>query len=331
MTESRKVVKVFLASPGDLADERKAAKAVVDEFNAQFADEFGYQVELVGWEDTVSVYGRPQAIINRELERCEFFVGLMWKKWGTSPDTTGTYSSGFEEEFETTVQRRSLEGRPEISLLFKEIDPEFLRDPGEDLKRVLAFKEKLITNKTILFESFVDIRELEKKFRRCITTYILELRNREAEAISAQNQAPNNLAEKQPADEESSIVPETPLSTEGVIFLREFTSKTARDAGKNLISAAEVARFRLLANIVGVGGMMGDHSACMTQTYFIPKVKILSLGVMNLLDFLPVGLNITRRRTHHFGDGLQKLQGLLPQFSQFILSSAPLLNARWGQ
>lgn len=96
MTDSRKIVKVFLASPGDLADERRAVNAVVNELNAEYAEAFRYQVELVGWEDTVSVYGRPQAIINRELERCELFVGLMWKKWGTPPDTTGSYSSGFE-------------------------------------------------------------------------------------------------------------------------------------------------------------------------------------------------------------------------------------------
>ena len=159
MADSRKIVKVFLASPGDLPDERRAAKSVVDEDNSLTADEFGYQVELVGWEDTVSVYGRPQATINRDLERCELFIGLMWKKWGTPPDVSGSYSSGFEEEFETSVQRRLSDGRPEISLLFKEIDPAFLVDPGEDLKKVLAFKERLVAEKRILFEGFADIRD----------------------------------------------------------------------------------------------------------------------------------------------------------------------------
>src|ERR1700733_9305480 len=121
MAESRKLIKVFLASPGDVVEERRLAKTVVDEVNQLLGDEFGCQVELVGWEDTVSVFGRPQATINRELERCDLFVGLMWKKWGTPPDTTGCHTSGFEEEFETTVARRSKHGRPEISLLLKDI------------------------------------------------------------------------------------------------------------------------------------------------------------------------------------------------------------------
>jgi hypothetical protein len=46
MGDSRKIIKVFLASPGDLQDERRAAKAVVEEFNKLWADNLGYHVEL---------------------------------------------------------------------------------------------------------------------------------------------------------------------------------------------------------------------------------------------------------------------------------------------
>jgi len=80
MAETRKLVRVFIASPSDLRDERVIAKSVVDEFNNIWADTLGYQVELVGWEDAVSVFGRPQSVINKDLERCELFVGLLWKR-----------------------------------------------------------------------------------------------------------------------------------------------------------------------------------------------------------------------------------------------------------
>src|ERR1700722_8336434 len=117
MVDTRKVLKIFLASPSDLPEERRAVdqitgadpiraagylpqvvaglyniglprsqfcggslrqghddalhdasvfsqpKGVVDEINGQFANALGYHVELVGWEDTISGYGRPQAII----------------------------------------------------------------------------------------------------------------------------------------------------------------------------------------------------------------------------------------------------------------------------
>jgi len=51
----RKIIKVFLGSPGDLEAERKAAKAIVDEENANHANLLNYHIELVGWEDTVSL------------------------------------------------------------------------------------------------------------------------------------------------------------------------------------------------------------------------------------------------------------------------------------
>ena len=295
MADNRKIVKVFLASSGDLPEERKAAKWVVDEYNSLTADESGYQVELVGWEDTVSVYGRPQAIINRDLERCELFLGLMWKKWGTPPDTSGRYSSGFEEEFETSVQRRLRDGRPEISLLFKQIDPEFLADPGEDLKKVLAFKERLIAEKQILFEGFADLREFEMKIRRCIFDYVRQLRTRDIGEVSVKNQAPTTGGEKQQAAETSSSPPETPLSIEGAKFLRELISKTERSSAGEAISAVEIARFRLLANLVGKQGnddrSLGVHDANLIFSEggmftfgYLEQIGLISTGLRHYSD-----------------------------------------------
>src|SRR5258708_11069174 len=137
MADTRRVVKIFLASPGDLTAERKAAKFAVDEFNSLWADVSGYQVELIGWEDTVSVFARPQATINLELDRCEYFVGLVWKHWGTPPDKLGLYTSGFEEEFKRSVERRKKEQLPEISLYFKEIESQFPVDQGAQLQKGL--------------------------------------------------------------------------------------------------------------------------------------------------------------------------------------------------
>ena len=135
MASTRNIVKVFLASPGGLKEERLAAKSVVDEFNKLWADFLGYQIQLVGWEDTVSRVGRPQNVINRDLEQCEYFIGIMGTRWGTPPEESGPYTSGFEEEFRTSISRREETGRPEISLLFKNIDQDLLDDPGDELKK----------------------------------------------------------------------------------------------------------------------------------------------------------------------------------------------------
>lgn len=319
MADTRKIVKVFLASPGDLTEERRAAKLAVDDLNEMIADEFGYQVELVGWEDTVSVYGRPQATINLELGRCELFIGLMWKKWGTPPDVSGPYTSGFEEEFETSVQRHVAEGRPEISLLFKEVDAEFLSDPGEDLKKVLAFKDKLIAEKKILFSSFSDIREFETKVRQCIWKYVAQLRAQNIKEASVKNQAPATGGERPQTAETANSQAETPLSVQGAKFLRDFISKTERNAEEDPISAVEVARFRLLAALVGVEGndnrLLGVHDA---NLIFAEGDKF-SLGYEELLGLVAAGLRNYSNENTPLWRWFSEIDGfnakLLPQYS----------------
>jgi hypothetical protein len=251
MTDTRKILKIFLASPGDLADERRAAKLVVDEINGQFANALGYHVELVGWEDTISGFGRPQSIINGELEQCEFFIGLMWRHWGTPPAHSGPYTSGFEEEFRRSVDRRREQGRPEISMFFKDISAEFLQDPGDGLKKVLAFRQKLIDGKSIYFEKFTDIRELESKIRRCVSSYVIKLQQKEAAELSDQSQTQPTDSGSRQIMETTGSSPETPFSKEGAQFLRELISKTERHSEEEPIEAVEVARFRLLAGVVG--------------------------------------------------------------------------------
>jgi hypothetical protein len=182
MANDRKVVQIFLASPGDLQDERQAAKAAVDAFNKRWADWLGIQVELVGWEDTFKRFGRPQEQINLDLDRCEAFIGMMWRKWGSPPGDQ--YTSGFEEEFERATKNRKSSGRPEMTLFFKKIDAEFLKDQGPDLKRVLSFRERIISERLILFEEFGTLREFEEKLTSWITNYVQSLKKLEATAAS---------------------------------------------------------------------------------------------------------------------------------------------------
>ena len=265
MPDTRKIVKVFLASPSDLQEERHAAKSVVDEFNNNWADHLGYQVELVGWEDTVSVYGRPQATINRDLEQCEYFIGMMWKRWGTPPDDSGRFTSGFEEEFQTSVSNRQERGSPEISLFFKNIGADLLSDPGDELKKVLAFREKITTEKKILFATFDNIEEFQKKIHRCITLYVQKQQSEESRERAEESQARSSEDSLPQSQSETTSTSETPLSVKGTEFLRDLISKIERDAEGELIATADVARFRLLACMIENQGndkqSLGAHDA----------------------------------------------------------------------
>jgi hypothetical protein len=287
MSDTRKIIKVFLASPGDLPEERRAAKAAVDEINKLWSDTLGYQVDLIGWEDTVSRFGRPQALINQELDRCELFIGMMWKKWGTPPTLSGPFTSGFEEEFELSVRKRRKEGKPEISLLFKEVEADRLNDPGDELKKVLSFKDKIIAEKEILFETFKDPAQLESKIRACVTKYLQNLLVEEANKASGASQVqPPSQPDSEGPDKEA----RNPLSKEGAQFLRDFVAKTERDPEEEPIQAVEVARVRLLANIIAKSGNdeegVGVHDA---NILFDHRLQ-LALSLREMTGLFRVGL-----------------------------------------
>ena len=74
-TQQINVLRVFLASPSDLEDERKMTKKMVDRLNRTIRDT-GWTVELLGWEDRLPGYGRPQAQINEDVDACDLFLGL---------------------------------------------------------------------------------------------------------------------------------------------------------------------------------------------------------------------------------------------------------------
>ena len=190
MSSTQEILYAFLASPGDLQDEREAVRDAVDEFNDSWADESGYQIKLLGWEGTAPGFGRPQELINEDVERCDLFLGLMWKRWGTPPDKDGKFTSGFHEEFTQSIARREHSGSPEIALFFKEISDEFMQDPGDDLKKVLEFRETIIAERKILFKKFSTTSDLEKLVRKLLATHV----NR----IKAENPAskPEEVTEK---------------------------------------------------------------------------------------------------------------------------------------
>jgi hypothetical protein len=261
MAGVRRFVKVFLASPSDLSEERKVAKVIVDDFNGQLADALGYQVELVGWEDTLLGVGRPQAIINRDLDGCDLFVGMLWKRWGTPPGTE-PYTSGFEEEFKRSMTRNAKEGRPEINLLLKDLDAAALADPGDHLKKVIAFKEQVFAEKKLLAGTFSDVRDFEGKFRKCIQGYVIAIANKDKASESEKDQTPAAESQTIQANEPG---PTTPLSVEGARFLRAFLSTAEKATDESPLVADDVARVRLLSIIAAVHGndqqSLGSHDA----------------------------------------------------------------------
>jgi HEAT repeat protein len=185
MHESRHILNVFLASPNDVGAERMAAEEVVQSINGVIGRQLGWHIELHKWEDSTPGFGRPQGIINEMVDSCRLFIGLLWKHWG---QPSGTYSSGFEEEFERAKTRRKESGEPEIWLVFKSLDPDELDDAGPQLTKVLEFRQSQVTLREVLFHEVRSTEDWKTRLDKWLLEYVLRL------AQAAQIQRPSSTA-----------------------------------------------------------------------------------------------------------------------------------------
>ncbi|MBI4233219.1 MAG: tetratricopeptide repeat protein, partial [Chloroflexi bacterium] len=85
------------------------------------------------------------------METSDLFICLFYRRWGFPTDE---YSSGTEEEFETALQSKKQSGRPEIWLFFRNVEQQFLVDPGEQLKKVLDFKDHIEQKRELLYQRY---------------------------------------------------------------------------------------------------------------------------------------------------------------------------------
>lgn len=174
---SIRTIRVFIASPGDLAVERRAFKEVIDELNSGFGDGARVRFESLGWEDTLATTGRrSQGIINIEIDRCDVFVLAMHRRWGQEAPDAIPYSSYTEEEFHRAYDRwkkpkRRKERAPEIFVFFKHIDPTSMADAGPQLEKVLAFRRQLEESREVLYRGFADETEFRYEIDRHLRAF----------------------------------------------------------------------------------------------------------------------------------------------------------------
>ncbi len=150
-------IRVFIASPNDLGPERQRFKETVDDLNKGFADGAGVSFVPMGWEDTLAAFGtRTQSVINQDIDACDVFILVLNRRWGQeAPDSN--YSSYTEEEFHRAMQRFESTGNPTIFVFFKRVDQESEADPGEQLKKVMAFRQTLEDTRKVLYRYFDDM------------------------------------------------------------------------------------------------------------------------------------------------------------------------------
>ncbi len=162
--------RVFIGSPGGLDEERICFQSKLVKYSALNAEHRGVLFHPVGWEDTTSGVGRPQALINEDLKQCDYAVFVLHDRWG-SP-TGGGYTSGTEEEWALAEELYKANTIRNIALFFKRVDQRQIKDPGKQLKAVLSFKKWIEDRKQYLFKHYETIEQFAEALEAHLSRWL---------------------------------------------------------------------------------------------------------------------------------------------------------------
>ncbi len=149
-----KKIRVFVASPCDVSQERQALAKLVADINQTVEAVAPSQrvfLELVRWEThSTPSAGRPQGVINEQVGAYDIFVGIMWRRFGTPTEKAG---SGTEEEFDRAYEQWQRSGKPRIMFYFCQALAPPPQDKAEvdQLAQLVSFRDRL-ADKALVWE-----------------------------------------------------------------------------------------------------------------------------------------------------------------------------------
>lgn len=153
------VLRLMIASPGDVQAERSIVRDVVSEWNSTNGPHSNVMLLAVGWETDVApeMGDAPQRIIDKRiLANADLLVGMFWTRLGTP---TASYASGAVEEIEEHLKL----GKP--AMLYFSSAPAPLDSVDADQYRALkAFRDSCKTRG--LFATYSDVDDFRRKFSR---------------------------------------------------------------------------------------------------------------------------------------------------------------------
>lgn len=165
------VLRVFVASPKDVQDERSRMPKVVDSLNKTLGKLLSVTIELWRWEvDALPSIGEPQALINVELDDADVVLVIFWNRFGT-PTSEGT--TGTESEVLRTLEHWSKARQPQVMIYFCQRPARLDRTDLEQRLKLLDFRERI--SSLVLAVDYEEAQEFEWRVRDDLFTTIARL------------------------------------------------------------------------------------------------------------------------------------------------------------
>ncbi len=144
-SETARIIKVFVSSPGDVSEERAQLDEICASINRTEGLSRGIRLELFRWERDVVPQigpGRRQ-VIQKQTPLYHIYLGIMSTRFGVP---TGRHGSGAETEFNEALKKWKEAGTPWITFYFED-QPKLSSEPGdvEEYLKVCRFRKELET------------------------------------------------------------------------------------------------------------------------------------------------------------------------------------------
>ena len=175
--ERTQLLKLVVASPGDVPSERKAMETIVADLNKIIISQFDLELRLLRWETDAWPAFHPEGAQGQvdealQIEDCDIMVGIFWKKFGTPVKDA---KSGTEHELKLayTAWKKSKYKRPQIMVYFK--NQKYVCKNQAEKKQLAQVKDyqKKVSNKG-LWWSYKDETEFKWLVRDHLLMYLLK-------------------------------------------------------------------------------------------------------------------------------------------------------------
>lgn len=158
-------LRIFLASPGDVSDERAAISACVEEHARRRSHVNNVAFELVEWSRVRGTTQRSQEAINELIAESHFMIVVFKGSWGSESGSPWAFTSGTEEELFTALLEL---GQPEQPM--RDVWLAFVDADSRDY-RVTNLRQQIIDRHALLFETIKDTTDLKAKLTQRLESW----------------------------------------------------------------------------------------------------------------------------------------------------------------
>ncbi|MGZ3610947.1 MAG: tyrosine-type recombinase/integrase [Ktedonobacteraceae bacterium] len=200
------VLKVVVASPSDVQQERKSIVEAAEEINRGIARANNLLLEVYRWEiDSYPGFHPegPQGWIDQSLdiEDLDLLIGIFWKRFGT-PTTDAR--SGTEHEFRIAYNLWKQTGSPQIMVYFNQSKNTLSSlEEVEQVRLVIEFKQSFPSEG--LFWNYEDVEEFGKLIRGHFTRFILNIADANNKSDTAKTGSKKSTNSVPPLDEQIAL------------------------------------------------------------------------------------------------------------------------------